>query len=217
MSIEILHRFTQVVLYASDLADVRSALMAAVGSGANLRGANFRGANLAGANFRGANLAGADLRGADLADANFRDADLSGANFRGANLRGAKLRGADLWGANLRGADLADANFRGADLRGADLTGANLRGANLADADLRDADLPPNSRIAMLCYGGWGVTVGLEATRIGCEEHTNTAWLGWAVDAPEIAAMHPDAPAWWTQHREAVCAVIRDVMGGKNA
>jgi len=24
--------------------------------------------------------------------------------------------------------------------------------------------------------------------------------------------MHPEAAAWWRRHREAVCAVIRDVM-----
>ena len=52
---------------------------------------------------------GAYLRGAYL-----RDADLSGAYLRDADLRCANLRGADLSGAYLRGADLRDADLRGA-------------------------------------------------------------------------------------------------------
>ena len=107
----------------------------------------------------------------------------------------------------LIGADLRDANLRGADLRGAD-----LRGADLCDADLRDAELPPGYRIASLCFGGWPVTATPTTTTIGCESHPNESWLGWSVAAPEIEAMHPEAAAWWRRHREAVCAVIRDVM-----
>ena len=125
----------------------------------------------------------------------------------GSDLRDANLRGADLRGADLRGADLCDADLRGADLRGAD-----LRDADLCDADLRDAELPPGYRIASLCFGGWPVTATPTTTTIGCESHPNESWLGWSVDAPEIEAMHPEAAAWWRRHREAVCAVIRDVM-----
>ncbi len=58
-----------------------------------------------------ADLSDADLSGADLIDANLSGADLIDANLRGANLRGANLRGA-----NLRGANLSDANLIGADL-----------------------------------------------------------------------------------------------------
>ena len=127
------------------------------------------------------------------------------------------LIGADLRDANLRGADLRDADLRGADLRDADLCGADLCGADLRDADLRDAnlcgaELPPGYRIASLCFGGWPVTATPTTTTIGCESHPNESWLGWSVDAPEIEAMHPEAAAWWRRHREAVCAVIRDVM-----
>lgn len=104
--------------------------------------------------------------------------------------------------ADLRGADLRDANLRGAYLRDADLCGANLCGA----------ELPPGYRIASLCFGGWPVTATPTTTTIGCESHPNESWLGWSVDAPEIEAMHPEAAAWWRRHREAVCAVIRDVM-----
>ena len=147
-------------------------------------------------------LIGAELRGADL-----RDADLCGADLRDADLRDADLRGADL-----RDADLCGADLTGADLCGADLRGADLRGADLCDADLRDAELPPGYRIASLCFGGWPVTATPTTTTIGCESHPNESWLGWSVDAPEIEAMHPEAAAWWRRHREAVCAVIRDVM-----
>ena len=92
------------------------------------------------------------------------------------------------------------------------LIGAELRGADLRDADLRDAELPPGYRIASLCFGGWPVTATPTTTTIGCESHPNESWLGWSVDAPEIEEMHPEAAAWWRRHREAVCAVIRDVM-----
>lgn len=119
-----------------------------------------------------------------------------------ADLRGADLRHADLRHADLIGADLRDANLRGAYLRDADLCGANLCGA----------ELPPGYRIASLCFGGWPVTATPTTTTIGCESHPNESWLGWSVDAPEIEAMHPEAAAWWRRHREAVCAVIRDVM-----
>ena len=142
------------------------------------------------------------LIGADLRYANLRHANLCDANLRVADLRDANLIGADLRDADLRGADLRDANLRGAYLRDADLCGANLCGA----------ELPPGYRIASLCFGGWPVTATPTTTTIGCESHPNESWLGWSVDAPEIEAMHPEAAAWWRRHREAVCAVIRDVM-----
>jgi hypothetical protein len=142
------------------------------------------------------------LIGADLRDANLRHANLCGAELRVADLRDANLIGADLRDADLRGADLRDANLRDAYLRDADLCGANLCGA----------ELPPGYRIASLCFGGWPVTATPTTTTIGCESHPNESWLGWSVDAPEIEAMHPEAAAWWRRHREAVCAVIRDVM-----
>ncbi|MGI4864189.1 MAG: pentapeptide repeat-containing protein [Janthinobacterium lividum] len=162
-TITILSRWTGGTIYTHVATDatVRAAVLAAVGAGANLGGANLGGANLGGADLRGANLGGADLRGADLRDADLRgadlrdadlrgadlrDADLRGANLGGANLGGANLRGANLGGANLRGANLGDANLRGANLGGANLRGANLgdanlRGANLGDANLRGANL----------------------------------------------------------------------------
>ena len=103
--------------------------------------------------------------------------------------------------ANLANANLADADLANANLAGADFTGANLAGTNLS----------PSYKIAILCFGGWPVTVSPMETQIGCERHPNGAWLAWAADAPEIRAMHSDASAWWARHREAVCAVIRDV------
>ncbi len=83
-------------------------------------------------------------------------------------------------------------------------------------ANLSGADLPTGFRVASLCFGGWPVTVTPSTTTIGCREHPNTAWLAWSVDAPEIAAMHANAAEWWRRHREAVCAVIRDVMQEAN-
>ena len=91
--IEIIHRYTQAVLYKSEFAITTcEAAVEAVGSDANLRDANLSGANLRDANLSGADLRGASLRGADLRDANLSDADLSDADLRGASLRGANLR-----------------------------------------------------------------------------------------------------------------------------
>ena len=86
------------------------------------------------------------------------------------------------------------------------------RGANLREANLAGSNLPPTCHIASLCFGSWPVTVTSTNTQIGCERHPNKSWLAWGIDAPEIAVMHPKAVAWWTRHREAVCAVIREVM-----
>jgi len=85
MSIQILNRFTSVVIL-----------------------------NLEIDTLRGANLQGADLREADLREADLREADLRGADLREADLRGADLREADLRGADLREADLREADLRGA-------------------------------------------------------------------------------------------------------
>ena len=96
------------VLFESEKTTQREAILDAIGSGANLRGAN---------------LSDADLRGADL-----RDANLSGANLRDADLRDADLRGADLRDANLSGANLRDANLRDANLSDAELNAAKFYG-----------------------------------------------------------------------------------------
>ena len=84
------------ILYTSEKATLREAVIEAVGEGANLSGANLCGANLCDANLRDANLRDANLRNADL-----RDADLSGADLRNADLRDADLRNADLSDAEL--------------------------------------------------------------------------------------------------------------------
>jgi uncharacterized protein YjbI with pentapeptide repeats len=147
VTIEIKARFGGRVLYtAESAADVRAAVLEAVGKDAYLGGADLRGADLGGAYLGGAYLGGADLRGAylggaDLRGAYLRGADLRGAYLRGADLRGAYLRGADLRGAYLRGAYLGGAYLGGADLGGAYLGGADLRGAYLRGADLRGAYL----------------------------------------------------------------------------
>ena len=86
------------VVYESTKETLREAVIEAVESDADLRGADLR---------------DADLRGADLSDADLSDADLSGADLSDAILRGADLSGADLRGAILRGAELNFAKFYG--------------------------------------------------------------------------------------------------------
>ena len=116
MTIQILHRYSNAVLFEHD-------------------GANLDGANLVGANLVGADLAGAYLADAYLADANLVGADLARANLAGAYLAGANLAGAYLADASLAGANLADANLAGANLARANLVGANLVGATLKSGE----------------------------------------------------------------------------------
>ncbi|SFH98451.1 pentapeptide repeat-containing protein [Planctomicrobium piriforme] len=141
MSIEILNRWTNAVLYRSDLTDVSAAVQKAVKDGANLTRANLYGANLTRANLTRANLTRANLTRANLTRANLYGANLYGANLDGANLYGANLYGANLYGANLDGANLYGANLTRANLYGANLYGANLYGANLDGANLYGANL----------------------------------------------------------------------------
>jgi hypothetical protein len=103
------------VIYTSQAATVKDAVVEAVAKKSYLRGADLTGADLTGADLGGADLTGAYLRGADLRGAYLRGADLGGADLRGANLGGAYLTGAYLRGANLGGADLTGAYLRGAE------------------------------------------------------------------------------------------------------
>ena len=137
--IPVKHRYTGTVLCEGE--DIRSAVVTAVNSGADLSGAHLCGAHLGGAYLRGAHLSGADLCGADLCGAHLSGAHLSGAYLRGAYLSGAHLGGAYLSGAHLCGADLSGAHLSGADLSGADLSGAHLSGADLCGVDLSGAHL----------------------------------------------------------------------------
>jgi len=91
------------ILYTSEKATLREAVIEAVGEGAN-------------------------LRNADLCDADLRNADLSGADLCDADLRNADLSGADLCDADLRNADLRDADLRNADLSDAELNCAKFYG-----------------------------------------------------------------------------------------
>ena len=134
MKIDILHRRTGTVLYSGDHDDHGAAILAAIKSRANLRGADLSGANLRRANLRRANLSGANLSGADLSFADLSFADLSGADLSFADLSGADLSGADLSGAYLSGAYLSRADLSGANLRRANLRRADLSGAYLSRA-----------------------------------------------------------------------------------
>ena len=145
MKIQIKH-INGSVIFETEAATIKEAVVLAVKNGANLIRAYLSGANLYGANLIRAYLTDADLQGANLSGANLYGADLSGANLYGANLYGANLiraylTDADLQGANLYGANLSGANLSGANLSGADLSGANLYGADLYGADLSGANL----------------------------------------------------------------------------
>ena len=117
---------------------------------------------------------------------------------------------ANLQGADLQKADLQGANLQGANLRWANLQGANLREANLREANLQGADL--DLAICRLDFGGWSICVYADRTTIGCQTHSNEAWLSWGPQSPKINKMHPEASAWWAIHGEAVKAVIRCVQ-----
>ncbi len=95
------------------------------------------------------------------------------------------------------------------DPRRADLRGADLRGAGLIDA--KDG---PHCR---LDFGGWSICIRAAETTIGCQRKSNADWLSWTHDAPEIAAMHADAPEWWRVHGDVIKAAIRCVMAKTNA
>ena len=93
---QILHRFTDAVLFEKDVGSMKLCVEAAVEAGANLVKASLYGANL-----DGASLVGASLVGASLVKANLDGANLDGASLYGASLDGANLDGANLYGANL--------------------------------------------------------------------------------------------------------------------
>ena len=155
--IDVLNCWTQAVLYHSeDAANIRTALIAAVQSGADLYGADLYEANLSRADLSGADLSRANLYGADLSGANLSGADLSGADLSGADLSGVDLSGADLSGVDLSGVDLSRANLSGANLSGADLSGANLSGADLSGANLSPKTKWPAP--TMLLLAAWGET-----------------------------------------------------------
>lgn len=101
----VIYKIDGSVLYESDKATVKEALVEAVDKGADLRDVDLVGAD----------LRGVDLEDADLKDADLKDAYLVNANLGGANLGGANLRGADLGGAYLGGADFYNTKFYGRD------------------------------------------------------------------------------------------------------
>ncbi len=108
-------------LSAEESAAGRSAVVAALESGARLDEMDL--ASL--------DLRGLDFEGCSLVSVNLKDSLLTGCRMRGANLSGALLAGADLTCADLREASLVEA-----DLVGAKLERAELDGAQLDDADL---------------------------------------------------------------------------------
>ena len=107
--------------------------------------------------------------------------------------------------ANLSNADLSNAYLSGADLNGANLSNADLRNANLSNADLGAF------KVCRMDFGGWSILVLPETTSIGCQSHPNSEWLRFTPE--DVKDFAGGAFEYWTQHRESICAVIRDVMG----
>jgi hypothetical protein len=135
--IEILHRYTNDVLFRSETAStVREALEQAVAAGASLVNASLDNARLDGARLDGARLVGASLVGASLVNASLDGARLDNARLDGARLDGASLVGASLVNASLDGARLVNASLVNASLDGASLDGARLVNASLDGASL---------------------------------------------------------------------------------
>ena len=78
---QLLHRYTNKVIFEADVITVKQLVELAVAQGISLAYANLYGANLRGANLEGANLEGANLREANLTRANLTRADLTRANL----------------------------------------------------------------------------------------------------------------------------------------
>src|ERR1039458_6016501 len=89
--------------------------------------------------------------------------------------------------------------------RGANLSNANLRGANLSGADLGAF------KVCRMDFGGWSILVLPKTTTIGCRTYPNSKWLRFT--PKDVKDFATGAFEYWTQHRESICAVIRDVMG----
>ena len=81
---KIRRRWTDEVLFETEAASFRHAILIAIERDANLSGANLSDANLSDANLSGANLSDANLSGANLSDAYLSGAYLSGAYLSGA-------------------------------------------------------------------------------------------------------------------------------------
>lgn len=141
MTIEIKHRSTRQVLYASTAPTLRAALEEAVARGMNLAYAHLTNADLMGANLMNANLAHAHLTGARFTAANLEDAVLTGANLTGTNLMRANLTNTNLTTANLTRANLAYVDLTTTRIAHADLTRANLAYVDLTGVDLTGVDL----------------------------------------------------------------------------
>ena len=147
MLIEIKSWITGSILYSCDADDLKSAIIAAVRSRADLSGADLSGVDLS-----WVDLSWADLSGADLSEANLSWVDLSGTNLSRANLSGANLSWTNLSWAKLSCANLSGANLSGADLSGGNLSGADLSGANLSGVDLSCANLSGTNLDLKHCY-----------------------------------------------------------------
>jgi len=138
---QILERYSEKVIFASQHKTMKETVVDALWNGADLSEANLFEVDLSKADLSYANLSDASLIEANLSEANLREINLENANLIGADLSNADLRGADLSNANLRRANLSNANLFEASLNNADLAGADLTGANLEDINLKNTNL----------------------------------------------------------------------------
>ena len=104
-------------------------------------------------------------------------------------------------GAEAALAEIAAARREG---RRIDLFGANLAEANLSGADLSGANLS-GAWITGLPTVPWPTRVSGTTMAIGCQVHAHAEWAAFVDE--RIAAMHPDALAFWRQWRTHLLAL----------
>jgi uncharacterized protein YjbI with pentapeptide repeats len=134
-TINIKHRYTDEIIYTTEVDDT---VLTPLGTA--LQRAVLERVCLAGANLSGAQLIETDLLRADFTS-DFSHAAFTHADFTGADFTGDDLSGSDLWMANLSGADLKNVNLTNTNLVYVNFTGADLTNANLLDGELKNADL----------------------------------------------------------------------------
>jgi hypothetical protein len=178
MKIQIKNRFDNSVIFETEAANTREAVLAAISQKVSLSSADLRSADLRSADLRSADLRSADLSSADLRSAVLRSADLRSADLRSADLRSADLRSADLSSAVLRSADLSSAVLSYAVLRSADLNAETQlpyapkipdldkqileRVTNGGTLDMKDWHTCETTH----CRAGWAVVIAGEAGKV---------------------------------------------------
>ena len=151
---EILHTYTDKVIFESDKESLQSALEDAVRRDICLDGAllmdaelfqaDLSGASLSNANLNGARIGHVNFKGANLSNAHFTDAtldvtDFTDANLSGVNLGGARIKYSDLTRVNLCSANLQNVNFIGSIAHQTRLESVRCGSTNFVNVDLSSA------------------------------------------------------------------------------